>query len=386
VNNNLNDKSKIMKKYLIFILLAVFVLPLQSMAQGCSDSGGEDGIKVIGFVQSEYQYQMLGDSVQVDAINGLEQPSSFYLRRARLGATGEIPYDFSYYFMAEFSPSLGGPYILDAFVTYKRFAPYFMVSMGQFKSQFGLELTTACSGLYTIGRSRVVNELSSPFRDIGVLLLGGTGDKKFFGLEHENIITYRLAITNGQGMNKYDGNMDKDITARVVLQPIEDVKIGASYRWGKQKPIQATEPDDLRRRWGVDISVEKGKILFQGEYISGFDRGSSLVGGGCGSAPTIQKGDFTKDGFWTAIMYKFDNGFAPILKYQYFNVTSDVASIPAQTQDEAIIGFNYYFNDWVRMQCNYVIPKDNLTHNTFLNSDSNYKKNYIVIQLQAKFN
>ncbi|MCK5846777.1 MAG: hypothetical protein KAG84_05005 [Bacteroidales bacterium] len=373
-----------MKNALLFIAMVFMLLPFQIKAQGCSESGGEDGVKVIGYVQSEYQYQTLGDSVQVNAINGLDQPSSFYLRRARLGVTGEIPYDFSYYFIAEFSPSLGGPYILDAFVTYKRFAPYLMVSMGQFKSQFGLELTTACSGLYTIGRSRVVNELASPFRDVGVLLLGGTGDKKFLGLEHENIVTYRLAITNGQGMNKYDGNMDKDVTARVVLQPIEDIKIGGSFRWGKQKPIVSTEPDDLRRRWGFDLSIDKANFLFQAEYINGFDRGSSLVGGGCGSAPTIMKGDFHKDGFWTALMYKFDNGFAPIIKYQYFNLTSDVS--PLQTQDEAIIGFNYYFNDWTRFQFNYVMTKDNLTGNTFTSPDNNFNKNYFVVQMQAKFN
>ncbi|OYT11900.1 MAG: hypothetical protein B6I18_02550 [Bacteroidetes bacterium 4572_112] len=374
-----------MKKTVLIILIAICVLPFKIYAQGCSDDGGEDGVKIIGFVQSEYQYQFLGDSVQ-SVMNGLDKPSSFYFNRARLGATGTIPYDFSYYFLAEFSPSHGGPYILDAFVTYKRFAPYFIVSMGQFKSQFGLELTTACHGLYSVNRSQVVNELASPFRDQGVLILGSTGDKKILGMEHSDIFTYRLAITNGQGLNKYDGNMDKDVTARLVFQPIEDVKIGGSFRWGKQKPIQASEPDDTRRRWGVDLSVEKANILFQAEYINGLDQGSSLVGGGCGSSPTIQKGDFNKDGFWTAIMYKFDNGFAPILKYQYYSVNSSVATIPHQTQDAAIVGFNYYFNDWTRLQLNYVITKDNLNHNTFMDSDSNFSKNFVVVQLQAKFN
>ena len=374
-----------MKNLLVLFAIILLIIPLQTRAQGCSDDGGEDGVKIIGFLQSEYQYQTLGDSVK-SVMNGLDKPSSFYLNRARLGVTGTIPYDFSYYFLAEFSPSHGGPYILDAFVTYKRFAPYMMVSMGQFKSQFGLELTTPCHGLYSVSRSRVVNELASPFRDMGVLILGGTGEKKFFGMEHKDIITYRLAITNGQGLNKYDGNMDKDVTARVVFQPIEDVKIGGSFRWGKQKPIKASEPDDVRRRWGADISISKSNILFQAEYINGLDKGSSLIGGGCGVTPTIQKGDFNKDGFWAAIMYKFDNGFAPILKYQYFSVNSSVASVPHQTQDEAIIGFNYFFNDWTRLQFNYVITKDNLNHNTFMDSDPAYGKNYFVVQLQAKFN
>jgi phosphate-selective porin len=253
--------------------------------------------------------------------------------------------------------------------------------MGQFKSQFGLELTTACSGLYSVNRSRVVNELASPFRDQGIIFLGGTGEKKFLGLENENIIEWRLALTNGQGMNAFDGNSSKDFTGRIILNPFEGIALGGSYRYGKQKPIQTGLVDDTRRRYGFDISINKYNFLLQGEYINGFDKGSSLVGGGCGSTPTIQKGNFNKDGYWLALMYTFNEKLAPIIKYQTYNVTSNVASLKDQTQQEYIVGLNYYFNDWTRLQFNYVITKDNLIENS-----PEYTKNYLVFQIQAKFN
>lgn len=367
-----------MKNFILLFAFALLVSPLIINAQGCSDGGDDDGVKVIGFIQPQYEYQFLGDSVQ-KAMNGLETPSSFYFNRARLGVTGSIPYDFSYYLLAEFSPTHSGPYLLDAFVTYKRFAPYFKISMGQFKSQFGLELTTPCQGLYSVSRSRVVNELASPFRDIGVLLFGGTGDKKFLGLENENIFEWKLGITNGSGMNNYDGNMDKDVTARLIFAPFEGIGIGGSFRYGKQKPIQTGLAEDIRRRWGVDLSIEKGSLLFQGEYINGFDKGSSLVGGGCGTVPTIMKGDFNKEGFWVALMYTFGESFAPIIKYQSYQVLSTVSA--AQYQQEYVVGLNYYFNDWTRFQLNYVITKDNL-----IDSAPEYNKQYLVVQVQAKFN
>lgn len=369
-----------MKNFLIFAVLLLLISPFSLKAQGCSDGGDEDGVKIIGYVQPQYEYQFLGDSVQ-KAMNGLDAPSSFYFNRARLGVQGNIPYDFAYYFLAEFSPSHGGPYILDAFVTYKRWAPYMKVSLGQFKSPFGLELTTACHGLYSVNRSRVVNELASPFRDFGIMFLGSTGDKKFLGLDNKDIFKWNVAITNGQGQNAMDGNMDKDFIGRLVFAPFEGIEFGGSYRYGREKPIQTDLVDDTRRRYGFDLSLKKWGFQVQGEYISGLDKGSSLIGGGCGTVPTIMKGDFEKYGYWTSLMYTFKDKFAPILKYQYYNVNSDIIGFTQQVQEEYVLGFNYYFNDWTRFQVNYVITKDNLISDT-----PDYTKNYIVFQVQAKFN
>jgi len=369
-----------MKNILMTMVLAFMLTPVASFAQGCADAGDDEGIKVFGFIQPQYEYQFLGDSVQ-KFMRGMDSESSFYFNRARLGVVGNIPYDFAYYFVAEFSPTHKGPYVLDAFVTYKRWAPYVNISMGQFKTPFGLELQTACNGLYTVDRSRVVNELASPFRDFGVMIFGGTGDKKLFGLENENIFKWQLALTNGTGLNVYDSNSDKDFTGRLVFQPVEGIGIGGSYKYGRYAPIQAGMVDDTRSRWGVELSVNTFNFLLQGEYISGIDKGSSLIGGGCGSTPTIVKGDFNKSGYWAALMYTFNDRFAPIVKYQYYNVHTELQGVEDQTLTEMIFGFNYYFNDWTRFQLNYVITDD-----SYLSNDKGYNKNYLVVQAQIKFN
>ncbi len=367
-----------MKAIVFTFLLALTLAPFMSFAQGCEDAGDDDGVKIIGYIQPQYEYQFLGDSVQ-STMNGLDKPSSFSFNRARIGVTGNIPYDFSYYFLAEVSPTHGGPYILDAFVTYKRWAPYVNITMGQFKQPFGLELQTACSGLYTVNRSRVVSELASPFRDMGVMIFGGTGDKKFFGLDNKNILKWQLALSNGTGLNIYDSNLDKDFTGRLVFSPFEGFGIGGSYKYGRQASELVGAVDDSRRRYGVELSLEKWNFLLQGEYINGKDVGSSIVGGGCGSVGVPMFGNFDKTGYWGALMYKFDNGIAPIFKYQSYNVSSDVSD--SQTQTELILGLNYYFNDWTRFQLNYVMTTDDAIPN-----ESYYSKDYMVVQMQVKFN
>jgi phosphate-selective porin len=369
-----------MKKILFIALLAWIVLPAQIFAQGCEESGDDEGIKVFGFLQSQYEYQFLGDSVQ-KFMHGRDSESTFYFNRARLGVLGSIPYDFSYYFLAEFSPTLGGPYILDAFITYKRFAPWVNVSVGQFKMPFGLELQTPCHGLYSIDRSRVVNELASPFRDMGVLIWGGTGETELFGMHNKDIFKWQLAVTNGTGQNKFDDNSMKDFTGRLVFQPFEGFGVGGSYKTGRYTPVQAGLPQDERTRWGVELSFKRWGFLLQGEYISGQDKGSTLVGGGCGQVPTIVKGDFDKSGYWAALMYEFNFGFAPIIKYQYFKVESDVAGFQTQTQTEFILGFNYYLNDWTRLQFNYVMTTD-----SYIPDDAAFKKDYLQAQVQVRFN
>lgn len=353
---------------------------MNATSQGCADAGDGDGVKIIGFIQPQYEYQFLGDSVQ-SIMNGLKTPSSFYFNRARLGVTGNIPYDFSYYFIAEYSPTKGGAAILDAFVTYNRWAPYLKISMGQFKMPFGLELSTPCQDLYSVDRSRVVNELASPFREFGVMMLGSTGEKEILWMKHKDVFKYFIALTNGSGLNVMDNNTDKDIMARLIFQPIEGLEIGGSFKYGRQAAISANMIDDSRLRFGGDLSFKKYNVILQGEYIYGKDKGSSLVGGGCGSTPTIMLGNFIKSGYWAALQYETKWKLNPLVKYQSFLATTDIKGVDDQTQTELIFGLNYYFNDYTRFQANFVITDDSAIHD-----GKDFTKNFLVLQMQVKFN
>ncbi|MBU0763311.1 MAG: OprO/OprP family phosphate-selective porin, partial [Bacteroidetes bacterium] len=187
-------------------------------AQGCMDSGSNDGVALKGFVQPQYNYNFMEE----DADGNDQDENSFYFNRARLGVLGSIPYDFSYYFFVEASPfknQSGTPHLLDAFVTYSRLAPYAKISIGQFKSPMSQEQNTSCSGLYTVNRSAVVTQLAGPQRDLGLMIAGGNDT---------TLLSYSIAVMNGSGMGVTDDTKGKDFVGRLLVQPFEMIRAGGS--------------------------------------------------------------------------------------------------------------------------------------------------------------
>jgi len=374
-----------MKKLLSIIVLAFLAAPLLSSAQGCMGGDDSDGVKVVGYIQGQFEQQFLGEDVK--PFHGLQSANSFFFDRARLGVVGNIPYDFSYYVMAEFSPSKGGPYLLDAFISYKRFDPYLTVSVGQFKSPFGLELTTPCQALHSVYRARFVGELASPFRDLGVMLLGSTGE--LFGMK--DLIKYRLAITNGTGLNKFDNNTYKDYIGRIIVSPLDWVHVGASYRYGKQKPVKEELDPDERSRWGVDLSLEKANFIFQAEYIEAMDKGSYEEGGGCGSTPVIKIGDKKRNGYMAQLLYMTPWNIQPIVKFESYDPNIKIEDLEGDAPDkydydkqmDYTFGLNYFFNEWTRLQLNYVyrLEESGDTDATYHEIDNDF----FVMQLQVTF-
>lgn len=361
-----------MKKLITILLGIMLISPALVQAQGCMEPTSDDGVSVIGFIQPEFQYDFGG--VGKEGFDAPTDYNSFSFRRARLGVTGNIPYDISYYVMAEFSTFMKGPYLLDAYIAYNRLGPWLTISLGQFKSPFGLELNTACHKLHTIKRSAVVNNLAHPFRDIGLMLSGGTDSLQFFGLHNHNIITYKLAILNGTGINEWDDNNSKDIVARLVISPWKFIRIGGSYRHGSQAPAQPDLAQDQRTRWGGDIELEFGDFLFQGEYIWGEDKGSSVEGGGCGGDPVVVLGNFVKSGYFTQAMYMTPIRLQPVLKYESYDSNLDMTDDLLTT---ITIGLNYWINDWTRLQANYLI-NDN-------QNNVEYFQSQFIFQAQVNF-
>jgi phosphate-selective porin len=363
-----------MKKIFILSFVIAMALPVFVKAQGCMESSSEDGVSIIGFLQPQWNYEFNGEDDNGESLD----MNSFMFNRARLGVTGKVPYDFSYYAMTEFSPTKGGPYLLDFFVTYHGLGPWANISVGQFKQPFGLELSTACHALHTIDRSMVVNELASPFRDMGVMISGGTDTLKFLGLKNKNIFSWNLALVNGTGQNNIDNNKYKDFVGRLAFSPFEFVSIGGSYRYGKQPNPAIDSISDERMRWGADITLKAYNFLIQGEYIFGDDKGSKLEGGGCGADPTVVQGTFQSSGFWVMAMYKTPWFFEPVVKYQCYDPDNEADFNKKST---LTVGLNYFFNDWTRLQVNYMYNTEE-SSSTDLANYHEIDNDMLMVQLQ----
>jgi len=313
--------------------MVTMMLPVVANAQGCDEPSGE-GVNVFGFFQPKFEYNQN---------EGIDDSNTFNFNRARIGAMGSIPYDFSYYMVLEASPSKndGTPYLLDAFVTYSRY-DFARVTFGSFKSPISLELNTPCHKLHTINRSKVVEQLATPDRDRGFMLMGGADTTLF---------QYSLAITNGTGLFENDDNKRKDYAARLVANPHKNLKIGASYKFGKATSAIADMPDDERTRYGADMQYKTGPFMLQAEYLYAKDIGSYTTGGGCGEPIVPMEGDKKRDGGFIMGMYKFSNNLQPVVKFEFFDSDKDLSG---NTEYCTTYGLNYFFNDWTKIQANYV--------------------------------
>ena len=344
-----------MKKIFILLLSFAFILSSQyAGAQGCEDAdeGGDEGeksVKVFGFIQPQFQYELTDP----------DNASTFKFKRARVGFTGNIPYDFSYYVVLEnsaFVSQTGNPYLLDAFATYKRFK-WFKISMGSFKQPFGQEVNTSCSGLHTIERSIVSDQIASPQRDMGVMFLGGDKDSK---------VSYAFAIMNGRGLGIKDNNSAKDYIGRLTFKPLEFLRVGGSFRYGFPNTN-----DVSRTSLAGEIEVKYNNFLLQGEYI--FDKGdyNRAAGGGCGSDP-LTLGE-ERDGFYVQAAYMTPFMLQPIVKFEAFDTDK---AIDDNSFNVITFGANYFFNDFTRMQLNYQYKSE---------QGAEVANDVIALQLQVKF-
>lgn len=372
------QKYQIMKKFLPIILIGALLSSVGVQAQESGQKKDSLTLKVFGYIQPQYEYKFLGEDNNGEKLD----ESDIYFNRVRLGVKGSLLRDFSFMTLTELSPTLDGPYLLAASFSYNRFGPYLKITGGQFMSPFGLELNTPCNKLYTIDRSLFVQNLSGHFLDIGVMFSGGTGKRSFFGSKTHNFFGYKLAIMNGTGLNTSDNNRKKDIIARITFHPWEFITIGASFRQGKHPSSIAGENDDERFGAAFDVEFIYKRILLQGQYIFASDKGSYTTGGGCCAGPVeVYQGSVDRDGFMVQVLYMTPWKLQPLFKFDRFdpNVHIGTGKNPELLiQNTFTYGLNYFVNEHIRFQINYLYRIEEKAAVEFHN-------NSLICQIQVNF-
>lgn len=349
-----------MKSIYELLIFALLLLTNTVFAQGCdiddpttTDSTGARSIKIFGYIQPEYDYNLTeGD-----------QDNTIRFKRARIGVRGKVMNDFSYYFMLEASPFIGGTadtYLMDAFVTYEA-DNWARISVGTFKQPFSLDVATPCHMIKTIERSVVADQLVAPQRDFGLSVFGGNNFTK---------LNYSVAIMNGTGLNQGDNNTKKDVMGRVTYKITNYLSLGGSFRFGH--PIPNNNEDD-RSSYGGELLLELDKLRVQAEYI--YDEGAYFAGaaGGCGTTP-IALGE-KRDGAYMLATYAINEKFEPVFKYEYFDPDIEIKDNIGYLE-RMTVGFNYFVNDKVRFQLNYLANIETI---------ANVDNDQLLAQVQIKF-
>ena len=354
----------ILKKALILILCGALASNVYAQGQLQEESSLTDWAKDLssriqlhGYAQGGFNYTHTDGS----------DNSTFDIKRVLFWANAQITDRWSFLFMHDFS-SVVQEYYTDYRITNNK---ALTVRFGQFKNGFSYENPLSPTSMETIDvYSEGVTYLSGcgsdPLmgvqygRDLGLAIFGETNNGK---------LRYELDIMNGQGINKKDGNAEKDFIGRVEWRPAKGLNIIATGQIGRGHAIASSpyNPDIApgqnykRNRWSAGFDFKSKPLNLHGEYLEGKDgnatsRGAYLTG----CVPIIQ------------------NSLDFVGSYDFFNFNTSLG----MDQHKVVAGLQYWFYKKCRFQVQYVYKSASLHDGAFRHGANNA----IMCQMKVRFN
>lgn len=293
--------------------------------------------------------------------------NTFELKRVLFWANAQITDRWSFLVMHDFS-SVVQEYYTDFRITNNKML---MVRLGQFKTGLSYEnplspTSQEAIDVYSEGVAFLTGCGSDPLlgvqygRDLGLSLFGESNDGKF---------RYELDIMNGQGINKKDGNAEKDFIGRLEWRPTAGLNVIATGQLGRGHAIAKSlynpnieiGQNYKRNRWTAGFDYKSKCINLHGEYLEGRDgkatsRGAYVTG----SVPLVQdKLDF-------------------VGSYDFFNFNTDLG----MDQHKAIAGLQYWFYKKCRFQIQYIYKSAYEEKGQFFHGANHG----VMCQMQIRFN
>lgn len=214
-------------------------------------------------------------------VNYSAQKSSadtFNIKFARLKLVGTHP-DFPGWKLAFLYDMASATGLRDAYLEYSTPALWgerlrLVAATGQIKPPFGrahlryppdfdlLELPVAVRGL-------------NPGRDIGVVGwdIGAKGEAHLDALGSKDLVVGQIGAFNGEGANTADKNSQKNVVARLLLNPLPALSVAGSWAQGSTSTLR-----NFYQRFGWDVRLNLGPAALTYEQLYG--RTGSVQGKG----------------------------------------------------------------------------------------------------------
>lgn len=281
-------------------------------------------MKISGYIQVGYEWVE-------------DNTTSFYLKRARFKVDGDLWKDkLDYCLQIEFA----SPKIVDAYVRFKPMSQI-NVQLGQFKIPFSIENTDFPPlkaefieypmVLTKLVRMNDVCGIASTGRDIGGNIYGS-----FFKRDGYDILSYNVAVMNGAGINRADSNKSKDLVGRLMVRPIKNLLLSASYMWS-EVPI-GNNPYAEASRYGFGAMYDCERFIVRSEYVVGRTAGIDAHGA------------------YVTAGYRFDSPFTILGRWEFFDENK---AMSGYRQVNYSVGVDYQPLKYLRMQLNYTFSTFN---------------------------
>lgn len=198
------------------------------LPQGAAQiTAGENGFSIRS-VENDFLLRIRGD-IHADGrffVNGdlPDGAESFFIRRVRLNVQGTIYDRFVFRIMPNFG--MGRAELHDAYIE-ARFAPFFGVRMGKFKTPVGLEFLQSPNSMFFAERAYPATLV--PNRDAGILLHGSVLGQR---------LDYAAGVFNGTvDGGSVDADLDdsKDFVVRLFARVLEGSGLGLAATAGRRE-------------------------------------------------------------------------------------------------------------------------------------------------------
>ena len=281
-----------------------------------------------GYAQGGFNYNHKGG----------EDTQTFELKRVIFWTNAQITDRWSFLFMHDFS-SVVQEYYTDFRVSNNK---ALTVRLGQFKNCLSYENPLSPTSMeaidvYSEGVTYLTGCGSDPLlgvqygRDLGLALFGETNN----GMLH-----YELEVMNGQGINKKDGNKEKDFIGRLEFRPVKGLNLIATGQIGRGHAIANSlynpaihEGDNYKRnRWTAGFDYKSSAFNVHGAYMEG------------------KAGSVTSRGAYVTGNVPLGKGVDLVGSYDFFNFNTSAG----MDQHKVIAGLQYWFYKKCRVQLQYV--------------------------------
>lgn len=335
------------RKSLLLIVMMFALASLSTINAQEKKSLIGDYLSISGWMNIQYDYesQLQNDGVTLDQIN------TFNVRRARLDFKGNISKNVEFRVQADVA---GSPKLVDGFVKIK-LQKYFNIQVGQFKIPFTFENPQSPLTLEGVEYAQVISKLSgysdmsgvktySGGRDVGVMIYGN-----FFSFEHDGkeipILTYKLGVFNGNGMNNKDANLAKDIAASIEVCPgVKGLMLATSY-YGGNYYLNSDERNANRDRFTVGGKYENGRLTVRSEYIVG----KTEMSGNDGIYTLNSDGFYVAGGYWFNVK---SQKIRPVARYDFLR--QDIEN-PEMNSPYYMVGIDWWPYKNLRLLVNYTV-------------------------------
>ena len=333
------------------LLLIVMMFALASLSTASAQEKKKligDYLSISGWMNIQYDYE---SQLQNDGLT-LDQVNTFNVRRARLDFKGNLCKNVEFRVQGDLA---GTPKLVDGFVKIK-LQKYFNIQVGQFKIPFTFENPQSPLTLEGVEYAQVISKLSgysdisgvstySGGRDVGIMIYGNVFKFERNGKEIP-ILTYKLGMFNGNGMNKKDANLSKDIAGSVEVCPgVEGLMLAASYYGGNYYLSAANKDNANRDRFTVGGKYENGRLTVRSEYIIG----TTEMAEGAETYNLNSDGFYVTGGYWFNIK---NQRIRPVARYDFFRKNIDT---PETNSTYYMVGVDWWPYKNLRLLVNYTM-------------------------------